>query len=125
MSRKYTKVAKLSEEVFRRKATGETNREIVESYGLSLQQIKALIKRQNRKARQEYHFRLSMSSPGCAYDNAGKFLCTLKTECLYRSKFAGQNEMQLAVAAYVQFYNFERIDLKNGLTPFEIRSKAL
>ena len=29
------------------------------------------------------------------------------------------------VAEYVQFCNYERINLKNGLTPFEIRSKAV
>lgn len=28
------------------------------------------------------------------------------------------------VAEYVHFYNYERINLKNGLTPDEIRSKA-
>ncbi|MBQ8752817.1 MAG: IS3 family transposase, partial [Clostridia bacterium] len=27
-------------------------------------------------------------------------------------------------AEYVQFYNYERINLKDGLTPYEIRSKA-
>ena len=76
---------------------------------------------------QEYHFRLSMPSPGCPYDNAAmeNFFGTLKTECLYRSKFADQNEVQLAAAEYVQFYNFERMNLKYGLTPFEIRSKAV
>ncbi|MBP3752738.1 MAG: IS3 family transposase, partial [Pyramidobacter sp.] len=25
---------------------------------------------------------------------------------------------------YVHFYNYERITMKNGLTPYEIRSKA-
>lgn len=35
----------------RRKAAGETNRQIAESYGLTLEQIKELVKRQNRKAR--------------------------------------------------------------------------
>lgn len=50
MSRKYTKMEVLSKEVFRRKAEGETNREIAQSYGLSKQQIKGLVKRQNRKA---------------------------------------------------------------------------
>ncbi len=35
MSPKYTKVEFLSEDVFRRKAAGETNREMAESYGLS------------------------------------------------------------------------------------------
>ena len=33
MSRKYTKIERLSEEVFRRKAAGETNREIAQSMG--------------------------------------------------------------------------------------------
>lgn len=51
MPRKYTKVEMLVEEVFRRKAAGETNREIGQSYGLSKQQIKGLVKRQNGKAR--------------------------------------------------------------------------
>ena len=51
MARKYTKIEILTEEVFRRKATGETNREIAESYGLSKNQIKQLVARQNRKKR--------------------------------------------------------------------------
>lgn len=51
MPRGYTKVEQLSGEVFRRKAAGETNREIAESYGLTLRQIKKLITRQNNKAK--------------------------------------------------------------------------
>ena len=51
MSRGYTKVEALSEEVFRRKAAGETNREIGARFGLSKEQIKGLVKRQNRKRR--------------------------------------------------------------------------
>lgn len=51
MARQYTKVEELSEAVFARKAGGETNRQIAESYGLTLKQIKALISRQNRKSR--------------------------------------------------------------------------
>lgn len=75
---------------------------------------------------QEYHFQPSMSSPGCPYDNAAmeNFFGTLKTECLYRMKFSCRAEVEQAVAEYVHFYNFERINLKNGLTPNEIRSKA-
>ena len=49
MPRKYTRIEFLSEEIFRRKANGETNREIAASYGLSKQQIKKLVTRQNRK----------------------------------------------------------------------------
>ena len=51
MARNYTKVEHLSAEIFRRKSAGETNRQIAESYGLSLEQVKGLITRQNRKAR--------------------------------------------------------------------------
>lgn len=39
MPRQYTKVEILSQEVFRRKAAGETNRETAESYGLTKYQI--------------------------------------------------------------------------------------
>ncbi len=75
---------------------------------------------------QEYHFQPSMSSPACPYDNAAmeNFFGTLKTECLYRMKFTYRTEVEQAVAEYVHFYNYERINMKNGLTPFEIRSKA-
>lgn len=51
MKRGYTKVQCLAKKVFERKANGETNREIAESYGLTLQQIKELIKRENRRKR--------------------------------------------------------------------------
>ena len=73
-----------------------------------------------------YHIQPSMSSPGCPYDNSAmeNFFGNLKTECLHRLKFSCKAEVDQAVAEYVQFYNFERINMKNGLTPFEIRSKA-
>ena len=51
MPRSYTKVECLAEEVFLRKAAGETNREIGEQFGLSKEQIRGLVKRQNRKHR--------------------------------------------------------------------------
>ena len=51
MKRGYTKVQYLAETVFERKANGETNRAIAESYGLTLKQIKELIKRENRRKR--------------------------------------------------------------------------
>ena len=51
MSRKYTHVQEIAEEVFRRKAEGQTNRGIGEIYGLTKKQIKELVSRENRKAR--------------------------------------------------------------------------
>ena len=75
---------------------------------------------------QDYHFTPSMSRPGCPYDNSAmeNFFGTLKTECLYRAHFTTREEAERLVAEYVFFYNNERINLKNGLTPNEIRSKA-
>ena len=75
---------------------------------------------------QAYHFTPSMSKRGCPYDNASmeNFFGTLKAACLNRRKFASRRELQEVVAQYVQFYNYERIQLKSGLTPYEIRSKT-
>ncbi len=74
----------------------------------------------------EYHFQPSMSSPGCPYDNAAmeNFFGTLKSECLYRAHYSTRAEVEELVAQYVHFYNFERINLKYGLTPYEIRCNA-
>ena len=76
---------------------------------------------------QAYHVSPSMSSPGCPYDNAAmeNFFGTLKTECLYRAHFTTRTEVEQLVTEYVDFYNFERISLKNGLTPVEFRSKTV
>ncbi len=51
MPRKYIKMEVIAEEVFKRKAKGETNREIGEHFGLTKDQIKQLVTRQNRKKR--------------------------------------------------------------------------
>ncbi|MBR4959488.1 MAG: hypothetical protein IKY52_01170 [Clostridia bacterium] len=49
MTRTYTKMELLAEEVFRQKEAGETNRQIAERYGLTKYRIKQLVARQNRK----------------------------------------------------------------------------
>lgn len=51
MSRSYVKMECLAEEVFRRKAAGETNREIGEHFCLTKEQVKQLATRQRRKQR--------------------------------------------------------------------------
>ena len=53
MARKYTKVEGLTAVIRARKAAGETNRAIGESYGLNLKQVKGLVNRQNRKERMQ------------------------------------------------------------------------
>lgn len=76
---------------------------------------------------QEYHVSPSISSPGCPYDNSAmeNFFGTLKTVCLYHAHFSSRSDVEQIVAEYVDFYNFERISLKNGLTPVGFRSKAV
>ncbi len=75
---------------------------------------------------QLYHIKPSMSSPGCPYDNSAieNFFGTLKCECLNRMQFAQLDDVFAAVTEYMHFYNFERINMENGLTPDEIRSKT-
>ena len=51
MPRKYTKIEMLSDEIFRLKEHGKTHREIGELYGLTKEQIKGFVNRQNRKQR--------------------------------------------------------------------------
>ena len=51
MSRSYIKMECLAEKVFRRNATGETNREIGEYFALSKEQVKQLAAQQSRKQR--------------------------------------------------------------------------
>ncbi len=46
------------------------------------------------------------------------------SECLYRVRYATRSKAEEPIAQYVHFCNFERINFKNGLTPYEIRSKA-
>ena len=49
MPRKYTKIELLSDEIFRLKEHGKTHREIGDLYGLTKEQIKGFVNRQNRK----------------------------------------------------------------------------
>ena len=53
------------------------------------------------------------------------FIGILKSECLNRVEFADRADVEAAVSEYMQFYNFERINMQYGLTPNEIRSKAV
>jgi transposase InsO family protein len=70
-----------------------------------------------------YHITPSMSSRGNPYDNAlaENFFSILKTECIYRAKIRSYEEARLLIAAYIQFYNNQRIQLKTKLTPLEKR----
>jgi putative transposase len=71
----------------------------------------------------EYAITPSMSRRGNCYDNAcaENFFGILKSECIYRSKPKDFKEARLLIDDYIYFYNYERIQLKTKLTPYEKR----
>jgi transposase InsO family protein len=74
----------------------------------------------------EYGITPSMSRRGNCYDNAmaENFFSILKSECIYRQKLDSYDQARLLIDQYIHFYNFERVQLKTRLTPFEKRSQA-
>ena len=65
----------------------------------------------------------SMSRAGTPLDNAPaeNFFGILKSECINRVKIMTINEANRLIDAYIHFYNYERIQLKTKLTPYEKR----
>jgi transposase InsO family protein len=74
----------------------------------------------------DYGITPSMSRRGNCYDNASmeSFFGSLKTECIYRHQLVTFEAAREQIAAYIDFYNHERIQLKTGLTPFEKRRQS-
>lgn len=75
------------------------------------------------KLTQSYGITPSMSRRGNPYDNAlaENFFSILKTECIYRTKLKSYDEARLIIDQYIYFYNYQRIQLKTKLTPYEKR----
>lgn len=71
----------------------------------------------------DYGITPSMSRRGNCLDNAPaeNFFGILKTECINRVKIKTINEAKRLIDEYIHFYNYERIQLKTKLTPFEKR----
>jgi transposase InsO family protein len=71
----------------------------------------------------EYNILPSMSRAGNPLDNAmaENFFSILKTECINPLKPTDIYEAKKMIEEYINFYNFERIQLKTKLTPFEKR----
>ena len=78
------------------------------------------------KLTQSYGITPSMSRRGNCYDNAmaENFFSILKTECIYRHKPSSFKEANEMIDRYIYFYNHERIQLKNGLTPLALRQSV-
>lgn len=74
----------------------------------------------------EYDITPSMSRRGNCYDNAlaENFFSILKTECIYRVRPKTIAEAKAIIDDYIYFYNYERIQLKTKLTPYEKRCQS-
>ena len=75
----------------------------------------------------QYGILPSMSRAATPLDNAPaeNFFGILKTECIYRQKIQTLKQARDLIDEYINFYNYQRIQLKNGLAPFEKRSQAV
>ena len=71
----------------------------------------------------EYGILPSMSRKGTPLDNAPaeSFFSTLKAECIYRQKIQTFEEANELISEFIRFYNYQRIQLKSKLTPYEKR----
>lgn len=74
----------------------------------------------------EYDITPSMSRRGNCYDNAvaENFFGILKSECIYRNRPKTINDAKSIIDNYIYFYNFERIQTKTKLTPYEKRCQS-
>ena len=79
------------------------------------------------KLTQSYNISPSMSRRGNPYDNAmaENFFSILKTECIHRIRLLTFEEANAVIDGYIQFYNFQRIQLKTKLTPVEFRCQFI
>ena len=68
----------------------------------------------------------SMSRRGHSYDNAmaENFFSILKTECIYRQKFATLQHARQLIDDFIYFYNHDRIQLKPGVAPLALCHSA-
>lgn len=75
----------------------------------------------------QYGILPSMSRAGTPLDNAPaeNFFGILKAECIYRHKIKTIKQARELIDDYIYFYNFERLQLKFKLTPFQKRSQLV
>ena len=69
---------------------------------------------------------VSMSRPGNCLDNAAmeNFFGHLKEEAIYQTKLLTLQQAKEIIDDYIHFYNYERIQLKTKLTPFQQRCQC-
>ena len=76
---------------------------------------------------QQYNINPSMSRPGNCWDNAPmeSFFAHLKEELLRHIPPPSFEQAKELIADYIQFYNYERIQLKTRQTPYQTRCLSL
>jgi putative transposase len=74
----------------------------------------------------EYNINASMSRRGNCWDNAPmeNFFGHLKEEYLRHFQLRNFEETHQLINEYIHFYNYERIQLKTRLTPYEVRCQS-
>lgn len=79
------------------------------------------------KLTKEYGILPSMSRAGTPLDNAcaENFFGTLKAECIYLQNIDTIQQAKTLINDYIYFYNYERIQLKTKLTPYEKRCQLM
>ena len=100
----YTDIQELLPCVLAMKEEGYTYPQIANQFGLAKEQVEELCSRKQRKQRR--------TEKGCI------------SQPKSRPRKTPATQEQLQIVEYIHFCNYQRIDMKNGLTPFEIRSKA-
>jgi transposase InsO family protein len=72
---------------------------------------------------QDHSISPSMSRAGNCLDNAAmeNFFGHPKEEAIYRTTLQSFQHAQEVIEDYIHFYNYERIQLKSKLTPYELR----
>jgi putative transposase len=76
---------------------------------------------------EENNITLSMSRKGTPLDNAPaeSFFSAFKTECIYLEKPKTIAEAKELIDEYIDFYNYERIQLKHKQSPYEVRQQKI
>lgn len=76
---------------------------------------------------EENNLTLSMSRKGTPLDNAPaeSFFSAFKTECIYLEKPKTIAHAQNLCDEYIDFYNYERIQLRYKTNPYEIRQQKI
>lgn len=82
---------------------------------------------QYRQTLRDKCVRQSMSRKGNCLDNAAmeSFFAVLKSEFYYLNKFTSVEQLKQGLAAYIHYYNHDRIKMKlGGLSPVQYRAQS-